>query len=539
MLSPRSSATVDLLEDTDDYRVGWRIFAPAMSGTWICGGTLVELWYALYTPPVAAPAAMLAITVLAQLVGLVIALSPRPPGAWAPHVIILGSTLLVTVGMFAIGGVNGQVELIYLWSMPYAFVLLRTRPAVLYTVFAGCASVVSNELRTGPEVGGWMFDAATLVVLAVVTRHLVVSLRTGRVLLRQAYAGSPLGSGFVDRADRWLAVNAALCRLTGRSEAELLRLGVADVLEPVGDDEYRVLREDGAGGWAIVTRAPILSDAGDVVCTSVQLQDITARHLADEASRRDAEAARWLDETREALADDRIVLHAQPIFDVAGGHRAGEELLARLVGRDGEIVAPGRFMPAVERFGLSPDFDVHVLRKAAALAGRGRRVSANLSAASIGVPRVLDALRDAVSEFDVQPGVLTIELTETALAEDAGSFAAFAHAITATGCRLALDDFGTGYGTLTYLTSLPVDVIKIDRVFVSGVDRHPDRAEIIASLVGLARRLGKETVAEGVERPEELALLEALGVDRVQGFLLGRPERVTGAPRVPEGHYTS
>jgi EAL domain-containing protein (putative c-di-GMP-specific phosphodiesterase class I) len=214
-------------------------------------------------------------------------------------------------------------------------------------------------------------------------------------------------------------------------------------------------------------------------------------------------------------------------------------VLARLVGRDGELVAPGRFMPAVERFGLSPDFDIHVLRRAAALAGAGRPLSVNLSARSIGVPRVLDALATAVAEHDVAPGTLTVELTETALGSDVGSFVAFGEAITATGCRLALDDFGTGYGTLTYLATLPVDVIKIDRSFVSRLGEDAACADIVASIAGLARRLGKLTVAEGVEQIAELEALRTLGVDRVQGFLLGRPQRMGDTPRVGERHYTS
>ena len=180
-------------------------------------------------------------------------------------------------------------------------------------------------------------------------------------------------------------------------------------------------------------------------------------------------------------------------------------------------------MPAVERFGLAPLFDAHVLERAARIAAGGRRLHVNLSAQSVGRPEPIAALRRALQEAGADPSLLTLEITETALSDDLDACVAFGREITALGCSLALDDFGTGYGTLTYLASLPVSEIKIDRQFVSRLLDDQGSVDIVRAVVGLARSFRATTVAEGVEDAATLERVRKLGVDVAQGYLLGRP----------------
>jgi hypothetical protein len=161
----------------------------------------------------------------------------------------------------------------------------------------------------------------------------------------------------------------------------------------------------------------VTGDDGRPICFSVQLQDVTERRAQEDELRRDADAARRIDEVRAALAEDRVALLAQPIVDLASGRTVGHELLARIVRADGSRVFPGDFMPAVERFGLSVEFDAHVIRRAVALACAGRALSVNLSARSVGSARLIATLRDALADAGADPALLTFEITETALSE--------------------------------------------------------------------------------------------------------------------------
>ena len=320
-------------------------------------------------------------------------------------------------------------------------------------------------------------------------------------------------------------LNAALAELLGRPAADLVGTPVADLLgDPTAPGPHRVdaARAAGRRGWRSSAR-PSSTTPARLACWSLQVHDVTARHDAEAALRADAEQARWVDEVRAALEEDRIVLHAQPLFSITRGVLVGHEMLARLRRRDGTIVAPGAFMPAVERFGLAPRFDAHVLERAMRLAAAGRPLHVNLSAQSIGRPETIAALRGALRETGADPSLLTLEITETALSDDLEACIAFARDIAALGCRLSLDDFGTGYGTLTYLASLPVSEIKIDRRFVTGLVDDPGSVEIVRAVVGLARSFHATTVAEGVEDEATLALVRDLGVDVAQGYLLGRP----------------
>lgn len=233
----------------------------------------------------------------------------------------------------------------------------------------------------------------------------------------------------------------------------------------------------------------------------------------------------WSDRITGALREGRLVVHSQPIVDLATGRVVQEELLVRMRSAEdpGRLIAAGSFLPAAERLGLMLEIDRLVLRRALALVRQGRRVQVNISAQSVGHPAIVEELVRGLADRVEDPGRLVFELTETAAIEDIETAAAFSHAVVAAGCSLALDDFGTGFGAMTYLRALPASILKIDRSFVRDLSTSEDDRAIVRTIVAIACERGLTTIGEGVEDTAALAALRELGVDLAQGYLLGRP----------------
>ena len=232
----------------------------------------------------------------------------------------------------------------------------------------------------------------------------------------------------------------------------------------------------------------------------------------------------WVEEVRAAIEEERLALHSQPIVPLDGGRRT-EELLVRMVGRDGQLVPPVAFIPPAERFGLIVAIDRWVVDRAVELAMAGRAVEINLSGQSLGDQRIRDAVDTAVAG-GLNPALLTFEITETAAARNLDGARAFAQHLTGLGCAFAIDDFGTGFGSLLYLRHLPVSKVKIDVQFVRGLLTDPGDERVVSAVVSTARALGQQTVAEGVEDEATFERLKELGVDYAQGYFIARPQPV-------------
>ena len=234
----------------------------------------------------------------------------------------------------------------------------------------------------------------------------------------------------------------------------------------------------------------------------------------------------WSQHLRDALAEDRFTLWAQPIVDLAGGEATQHEVLLRYIAPDGELVGPQAFLPAAERFGLMTDIDAWVVRRAIAeLARRAAPVvfEVNLSGGSLGNPALLDLIESELDRTQVDPARLIFEVTETTAVQNIPRARAFAERLEEIGCRFALDDFGAGYGSFYYLKHLPFDLVKIDGEFVrNAVEGEVDQL-VIEAVVGIARGMAKTTVAEHVGDEATVTLLRELGVDLGQGYHLGRP----------------
>ncbi len=237
----------------------------------------------------------------------------------------------------------------------------------------------------------------------------------------------------------------------------------------------------------------------------------------------------WLERLRRALAENLFVLHVQPIVALADGRVSHYEALVRLADEpDGRLIAPGRFLPAAERYGLIRDIDRMVLGKVAAMLGGARGASGvsiamNVSALSVTDGEMLGHLERSLAREGVDPGRLVVEVTETAAISDMARAKAFCTGVQTLGCAVALDDFGAGFGSFQYLKHLPFTYLKIDGDFIRGLlGSHTDQL-VVQALVGVVRGLGRRTIAEFVADEQTLVMLRDFGVDYAQGFEVGRP----------------
>jgi PAS domain S-box-containing protein len=296
-------------------------------------------------------------------------------------------------------------------------------------------------------------------------------------------------------------------------------LSTASIIR-VEDDTFT--RRDGRLLPVAYSAAPITT--GDQVAgVVVVFGDASARRATEQHRKRERETINWVGRLRDALDEDRLVLYAQPIIDMHSRKVVMHELLLRMVDRDGAIIAPGRFLPAAEQFGLIEEIDRWVLAQAIKLAVRGLKIHFNISGKTLGSCELINDLVHGLHEAGADPALLVCEITETALASDEALAEAFVHELSELGCEIALDDFGIGYGGFAYLKRLPVTIIKIDIQFVRDLIDNPQNQHVVKAIVNLAQGFGRQTVAEGVETQATLGLLEEYGVDYAQGYAIGRP----------------
>jgi PAS domain S-box-containing protein len=303
-------------------------------------------------------------------------------------------------------------------------------------------------------------------------------------------------------------------------ECPLARTRIDGETARLADDLF--IRRDGSGLPVEVTAAPFETEDG-VRGSVVVFSDISERKERERELERQLERVSWVGRLRAALDQDRFVLHAQPIIDLATGETVQHELLLRLVDETGALVAPGQFLPTAEQYGLITEIDRWVVRAGIDYAAAGHPVELNLSAQSLCSTELLEDIRDALNETGADPALIVFELTETALMQDAETAERFIARLRELGCQVALDDFGTGYGGFTYLKRLPIDYLKIDMEFVRDLTESAASHEVVRAVVSLARGFGQRTVAEGVEDAATMDVLRELGVDCAQGYAIARP----------------
>jgi diguanylate cyclase (GGDEF)-like protein/PAS domain S-box-containing protein len=323
----------------------------------------------------------------------------------------------------------------------------------------------------------------------------------------------------------------------GRAEAQLAAEQLVDVLRACAVVvEGQAFRATASIGVALFESQGASSDEVLVVADLAMYaakaygHDRVVTYTLDEGHEARATAKHtWAQRIRDALEDDRFVLHWQPILDLSTGAISQGELLLRMRGDDDELIYPGAFLPAAERLGLIHEIDRWVVRRAIHLIADQRDppalpVAINLSGTSIaGDPELTRLIETELIDASVDPSGLIFEITETAAIANMTEAKRFADDLSRLGCGLALDDFGTGFGSFYYLKHLPVDYIKLDGEFIQNLPRSDFDKHMVRAIVELARGLRIKTIAESVADDETIQLLRQHGVDYAQGYHVGRP----------------
>jgi EAL domain-containing protein (putative c-di-GMP-specific phosphodiesterase class I) len=228
---------------------------------------------------------------------------------------------------------------------------------------------------------------------------------------------------------------------------------------------------------------------------------------------------------RAAVDNHEFRLHYQPVMSL-DGRLCGFEALARWHHPRRGMVTPAEFIPVAESTGTIVALGQWILEQACHDLDRWRQrpgwseltMAVNLSGRQLVGPGILQSVASVLASHDFAPSALCLEITESVLMDDTFAVTTALTSIHDMGVRLAVDDFGTGYSSLLYLRRFPVDALKLDRSFVSGVDENPLDSIIVRSVIDLAHSLGLTSVAEGVETGGQLTALQSMGCDLAQGF---------------------
>ena len=337
---------------------------------------------------------------------------------------------------------------------------------------------------------------------------------------------------------------AVLLPETHKDQAEIVAKGIVKALgrqvAVLGEQSIRVTASVGVALFDGLSAAGVLEFADLAMYEAKQAGRNRVAFYGPGGGHREVVSARVIEAEliRNAIEEDRLLLYCQPILDLKRNEVCQYELLLRLRIDDGEPLAPNSFLYVAERFGLIQQFDCWVARQAIALiaaharAGRRLVLHVNLSGKSIGDSRVAALTEELIESTGIDPACLIFEFTETAAIANIEEAKSFAHRLRARGCRLALDDFGADFGSFYYLKTLPFDYVKIDGDFIRDVVASPMDQLVVDAIVGIAKGMGKQTIAEFVGDDDTARLLERSGVEYAQGFHIGKPRPVSEVLRL-------
>ncbi|HUA12052.1 MAG TPA: EAL domain-containing protein [Solirubrobacteraceae bacterium] len=396
--------------------------------------------------------------------------------------------------------------------------------------------------------------------------------RAEQLLARTARSAAGGAAALYIDIDGFKHVNDNLGHAAGdqllKVAGERLKLAVReqDTVGRLGGDEFIVLSETGPDGPSpgeladritASLREPVeLGEAGKLFSVTASIGVAAGRYARPDDLLRDADlalyAAKAAGKDRYALfdadlyaeAEGRLALQAdlgtavaerqlfllyQPIFDLASKRVMGVEALVRWRHPQRGVVPPGSFIPLAEESRLIVPIGRWVLEEACRQAaawhadGLALGISVNVSAYQLNRADFVEDVRHALARSGLEPSTLTLEITETTLVRDVPAARERLQEVKQLGVRVAIDDFGTGYASLSHLQRMPVDVLKIDRSFIAALEDGEQSRELLAAILGVGQSLSLRVVAEGIELHSQRALLEEMGCEMAQGFLLGHP----------------
>ena len=444
--------------------------------------------------------------------------------------------------------------------------LVSNPPKLLQTYARLAASVLANERMVDQIRHDALHDGLT----GLANRALIID-RLEQMLARNHRGGAFSAVLFID-LDGFKQVNDTFGHEAGDAvlRAVATRLGAtvrqADTVGRLGGDEF-VMLLDGAtlsvgpelvaerllavlaepfdlgelsASPVLVTASVGISKIGDSAREMLRDADLALyrakqqgknRHMTFAPEMQTAAKNQLLMEMdlRSALDSHQFQLEYQPIFTLATGKVKAVEALLRWHHPDRGIVQPDEFIPVLEDTGLIVPVGRWVLMEACAEAIRTRAqgheltVTVNVSIRQLESPDFEQHVHEALQRTGLEPRCLTLEVTETALMHDVQTVVPTLVRLRDLGVKVAIDDFGTGYSSLAYLQQLPIDTLKIDRSFITGLSASSDSATLVRTLVRLGKDLGLETLAEGIEEGEQYAALQLEQCDSGQGYMFARP----------------
>ena len=360
-------------------------------------------------------------------------------------------------------------------------------------------------------------------------------------------AGDQLLQGVAARLDGVLRGSDALGRLGGdefvvicedltpEADPELIAKRMLEALKPsfkLGPGEHARFTVGASIGIALACKstAPELLREADIAMYRAKW-DGRNRYAVFESGMQDTihERAELEMDLRDALVDEQFFLAYQPTLALSDMSATGVEALIRWRHPTRGILSPDEFIPLAEETGLITEIGVWVLQQACSQGAAWRKagypigMAVNVSARQLDSDQLIADIEEALAASRLEPGALTIEITETTLMRNVEETARRLRAIKLLGVRVAIDDFGTGYSSLAHLQRFPVDALKIDRSFIAAMSENDDGETLIHTLVQLGKALSIETFAEGIEQQEQLTALQREDCDCGQGFLFARP----------------
>jgi diguanylate cyclase (GGDEF)-like protein/PAS domain S-box-containing protein len=318
--------------------------------------------------------------------------------------------------------------------------------------------------------------------------------------------------------------------------------------------EYRFEWQDGAMNIGVSIGIVEINNSSESIASVMSAADVACYAAKDSGRNRvhmyqygaapeRHREMQWVSRLTRACEENRLELHYQPIVPIGANRdpRGHYELLLRMRGENGQLVRPAEFIPAAERYNVMPMIDRWVVKQALGTLAHyrtdgdvrhGYTLSINLSGTSLNDDKFLEFLISELQGYDLSPGAVCFEITETAAISNLANVVHFMREFRARGCQFSLDDFGSGLSSFMYLKNLPVDYLKIDGQFIQNVTTdHVDRS-MVEAITQIGHAMGIKTIAERVETAEVLACLAEIGVEYAQGIYIAVPQSVESLSRI-------